>query len=125
MINLADVDMRCECGSSRLSSVAHLAVGSVTICAACGRTARVAVVLEPVSWAVVQDVYANRPWDLCAFEWVRRGIKPRPENTRAALARVQATGGKFSRTDRAVNVLFAVFVLFVAYAAVSILAVHP
>lgn len=100
MIKLAENGVTCECGESRFAPAEVTALEPV-ICAACGRTfkvdallvalpdmhatARMDVVLEPLNWQEVADHFEHRPWDLCAFEWVRAGVPPEARARVAAL----------------------------------------
>lgn len=110
MLNLAEIGIACECGSSRLvASGSSPAVGAVCICATCGRTFRVELNLAPVAWSAcaleLLDV------DYLAFEWTRRGLPA------GALERLNAGRNRFKRADRIGAALGAVLVVLLVLVA--------
>jgi hypothetical protein len=65
-------------------------IGEPVICAACARTFRLHVELEPLPWSTVETVLADREADLCAFNWHRAGVGELPPNPR--LKRIDRLG---------------------------------
>ncbi len=74
MSDLADLGVVCECGSKRLAPTGALEPGSLVICAACARPARVALCLVPVRWSEVEAELAERPHELYALRWHSHGV---------------------------------------------------
>lgn len=86
MINLAENGARCDCGSSALGPQ-QSSPGALCICASCGCTWRVALVLESVPWATVERELDGNELD--QFEWLRCGIPSQLRRDRVAPAIVE------------------------------------
>lgn len=106
-LDLAETTARCECGSSRLAPAVRVEPGALVICAACARAHRVTVTLSAVRWSDVETELEDKPHELYAMRWHRRGVLPQNRRT---LAELQLQRGRFTASDRAGAVLGAVLV---------------
>lgn len=96
MLNLAENQATCECGASQFAPPQVDECG-LCVCTGCARCYRAAVVLVPVPWSAIENEHAPGTIGFYQRQWARNGVAPEHRRT---LAEIQASGGRFDRSER-------------------------